>query len=169
MPALYLIRHAEPAITGVLLGQSDPPLSERGHEQAAAIRLPEPCTVYTSPLRRAAETAAYLAQDTVVVRDLAEITYGAWDVLSWSEIERQWPELAREKLADWEGVTPPGGETFLHFRTRITDALAFIRKREEPCGIVGHEAVNAIILCLLDNSDFLAHRQGYCEIQRHEF
>ena len=169
MPALYLIRHAEPAITGVLLGQSDPPLSERGHQQAAAIRLPESCAVYTSPLRRAAETAAYLAQDTVVIPELAEITYGAWDGLSWSEIERQWPKLARRKLTDWEGVTPPGGETFLDFDTRITDALASIRKRKEACAIVGHEAVNAMILCLLGNSDFLSHRQGYCEIQRHEF
>jgi broad specificity phosphatase PhoE len=169
MPALYLIRHAEPTITGVLLGQSDPPLSEEGRKQAAALRLPEPCAVYTSPLRRAVQTAAYLTRGAVVVADLAEITYGAWDGLSWAEIERRWPELAVRKLADWEGVTPPGGETFLNFRTRITGAFASIQKTAAPCAIVGHEAVNAILLCLLGDADFLSHHQAYCELQRHEF
>jgi broad specificity phosphatase PhoE len=169
MPALYLIRHAEPATTGVLLGQSDPPLSEAGRQQAAALRLPEPCAVYTSPLRRAVETAAYLAEDAIVVPNLAEITYGDWDGLSWAEIERRWPKVARRKLADWEGVTPPGGEAFTDFRTRITEAFASIQKTSGPCAIVGHEAVNAVILCLLGNWDFLSHRQAYCELQRHEF
>jgi broad specificity phosphatase PhoE len=169
MPALYLIRHAEPAITGVLLGQSDPPLSEEGRKQAAALRLPEPCAVYTSPLRRALQTAAYLTKCAVVVPDLAEITYGTWDGLSWIEIERRWPKLARRKLADWEGVTPPGGEAFLDFRTRIGEVFTSLQQTATPCAIVGHEAVNAVILCLLGNSNFLSHRQAYCELQRHEF
>lgn len=169
MPALYLIRHAQPAITGVLLGQADPPLSEEGRKQAAALRLPEPCAVYTSPLRRALQTAEYLADDAVVVPDLAEITYGAWDGASWDEIEQRWPELARRKLADWEGVTPPGGETFLRFRSRIAAAFASIQEAMAPCAIVGHEAVNAVILSLLGNVDFLSYRQAYGELQRHEF
>jgi alpha-ribazole phosphatase len=169
VPALYLIRHAEPAVTGVLLGQSDPPLSEEGRKQAAVLRLPEPCSVYTSPLLRAAQTAGYLADGAIVVPELAEITYGAWDGLSWVDIEQRWPELARKKLADWEGVTPPGGEPFHHFRTRIAGALASLEESAAPCAVVAHEAVNAIIGSLLRNSPFLSHRQAYCEIQRHDF
>ena len=60
MRKLFLVRHAEPEVTGVLLGRSDPPLSEGGRAAAAELRLSVEI-VYSSPLRRALETAEALA------------------------------------------------------------------------------------------------------------
>lgn len=61
---LLLIRHARPARTRVDNGPADPPLTELGHSQATALAgwLAEEGVdaLYTSPLRRARETAAPL-------------------------------------------------------------------------------------------------------------
>src|SRR5512147_817829 len=104
MPTLYVIRHAEPEIRDVISGQSDPPLSITGRDQAELLRVPVNI-VYSSPLKRARQTAIYLNSCPVILSDLAEISYGAWDGLSWSEIERRWPEIAAAKIADWQGTT----------------------------------------------------------------
>ena len=54
---LYVVRHGEtaPNAAGLLLGRSDPLLTERGQTQAAtlAATLPVPDRVVSSPLRRA--------------------------------------------------------------------------------------------------------------------
>src|SRR5215203_45609 len=104
MPALYVIRHAEPQITGVLCGQFDPPLSGAGQsmarDMATQLSIPN-CPIYTSPLLRAKQTACQIHPWPIILRDLAEISYGAWDGLSWNEIEERWPDLAAAKLSDW--------------------------------------------------------------------
>jgi 2,3-bisphosphoglycerate-dependent phosphoglycerate mutase len=65
---LLLVRHARPLRVESVDGPADPPLSPLGQRQAAALAawLADPASgridaVYTSPLRRAAETAAPLA------------------------------------------------------------------------------------------------------------
>ena len=82
MPNLFLVRHAEPAITGVILGQLDPELSAAGRAHAATLLTQvKLAAVYSSPLRRALETARLLARGArvEVLDDLREISYGDWD------------------------------------------------------------------------------------------
>lgn len=164
MPALYVIRHAAPEITGVLSGQSDPPLSPEGRRQAAGLSIPVE-TVYSSPLRRAVETASYLTKWPIILPDLAEISYGAWDGLSWGEIEKRWPETAAAKIASWQEVTPPGGEDWERFSIRVPAALAQIFAGDLPAAIVAHEAVNAVIANCLSSFPVNNYKQQYCEIK----
>jgi broad specificity phosphatase PhoE len=148
MPHLYVVRHAEPAITGVLLGQSDPPLSESGRRHAAELlRGTRLEIVYTSPLRRARETAELIARGApiAVVGDLREITYGDWDGRTWAEIHAKHPELARRKLEDWRGVTPPGGELWDEFEARVRRAFERIKCGPQPAALVAHAAVNRVL------------------------
>jgi probable phosphoglycerate mutase len=77
---LLLIRHALPVRIEAADGAADPPLAELGHRQSAALAewlAGEPIDVLlVSPLRRAIETAAPVAQrlglEAVVVDGLAE-------------------------------------------------------------------------------------------------
>jgi alpha-ribazole phosphatase len=158
MARIYLVRHGEPALTGVLLGQADPPLSAAGRVQSAALRLPD-APVYASPLRRALETARIggTGSQPAIETGITEITYGEWDALPWATIEARWPEIARAKLANWFGVTPPGGESWECFRERVRAALDRVSK---PAIIVAHEAVNSVIA----GGDPLTFRQSYCEV-----
>ncbi|HLH39246.1 MAG TPA: histidine phosphatase family protein [Bryobacteraceae bacterium] len=145
MPGLFVVRHCEPAVTGVLLGQCDPPLSEAGRAHAASLRLPKLAAIFSSPLRRARETAEAIARGAPVqiIDDLREISYGAWDGRAWREIEAE--EIAARKMADWRGVTPPGGEPWRDFESRVARALERIRAGPRPAAIVAHAAVNRVI------------------------
>jgi alpha-ribazole phosphatase len=152
MAQLYVIRHCEPTLTGVLLGQCDPPLSESGRAHAATLLGKiELVAVYSSPLSRARGTAQAIARGTAVtiIDDLREISYGDWDGLTWAKIESANPETAARKLLDWASVTPPGGEVYSSFSARVIRAFDQIRSGPRPAAIVAHAAVNKI-LCGID-------------------
>jgi broad specificity phosphatase PhoE len=170
MPALYVIRHAEPAITGVILGQCDPPLSETGIRQAQNLAglLPDRVIVYSSPLRRAYQTAEQLFRPMIILADLAEISYGKWDGMTWAQIENNWPDIARDKLQNWQEVIPPGGELWQEFRERVTRALSRVISGPLPAAIVAHEAVNAAIVQELTNAAIQSYKQQYCEIKQYD-
>ncbi len=169
MSKLYVVRHAEPEVTGVLLGRTDPPLSAAGRCDAASrlgqldVRI-----VYSSPLRRCRETAGAIGAPLVVLDNLAEIALGEWDGLSWSEVEQRYPELARAKADDWFRVTPPGGEPWDAFAARVRDALGVILAGPLPAAVAGHLAANAVLAESLAGEDPYAFRQDYCEVRRFE-
>jgi broad specificity phosphatase PhoE len=167
MGTLYLIRHARPTAEGVLLGQSDPALSERGREEARhTLSGIEVERVYSSPLRRALETTAFLrsSADVTVLDQLAEISLGTWDGLSWAEVERADPQLARRKSKDWFGVTPPEGESWTAFSSRVLAALESIRNGALPAAIVAHLAVNSVIAAKVAGRPPGEFQQSYCEV-----
>jgi broad specificity phosphatase PhoE len=173
MQTLYVIRHAQPITEGLLTGQSDPPLSVHGRKQASRLRelarLNEvQGVVYSSPLKRALQTAQYIASNPIILPGLAEVTYGEWDGLSWAEIQKRWPHIARNKLLSWQDVTPPGGESWKDFARRVAAALVLVSAGPLPAVIVAHEAVNAIISNRLVNKSIVDYRQDYCDIRKYE-
>ena len=157
---LYLVRHAEPVVTGVFLGcRNDVPLK--------APPPPLPITVdvvYVSPLRRALETAAVIDAPKIIIEDLREIDFGEWGGRSWSEIEQRWPELAEKKSRNWFGITPPGGEPWDAFVARVRAALETILTDRRPKAIVAHGAVNAVIGGLLGGVDPVYFKQDYGQV-----
>jgi alpha-ribazole phosphatase len=167
MRTLYLIRHARPAVEGVLLGQSDPPLSDQGRRDARrALSSFDVKRVYSSPLRRALETSAFLRShaDVTVIDELAEISLGAWDGKSWEDVQRADPALANRKSENWFGVTPPDGESWTAFTDRVLRALDQVRSGPMPAAIVAHSAVNAVIASALLGTPPIQFQQAYCEV-----
>lgn len=171
MPKLYLVRHAEPAVTGVLLGESDPPLSPNGRAQAVGLLASlDVAIVYTSPLRRAQETAQAStdAAPIEILGDLREISYGAWDGKTWAEIEAGDPDLAARKRRDWLNVTPPGGEPWPLFAGRVRRAFDRIRRGPLPCAVVAHSGVNAVIHQILTGGEPARFLQRLAEVKEYE-
>jgi alpha-ribazole phosphatase len=167
MRMLYLIRHACPTIEGVLLGQSDPPLSDQGRDDARrALSGLEVERVYSSPLRRARETATFLRSpvEVTVIDELAEISLGAWDGKCWEEVQHADPALANRKSEDWFGVTPPNGESWGTFTERVLNALEHARRGPMPAAIVAHWAVNSVIAAGLLGFSAIQFKQAYCEV-----
>jgi probable phosphoglycerate mutase len=103
--------------------------------------------VYSSPMRRALQTARSIARGAPVeiLEDLREISHGDWDGLTWNEVKARDPDLAARKLADWRGVTAPRGEPWLQFAARVARALERVRAGPRPAAIVGHAAVNQLL------------------------
>jgi broad specificity phosphatase PhoE len=157
MRKLLIARHGETELTGVLLGQADPGLSELGLRQAAelaerwkGLRIER---LVSSELRRARETAivvgSALGMEVELDGRLNEITYGAWDGRAWADIEAADPETARRKVEDWWSATPDGGETGAEFYARVEQAWLSLRLRSKGVtAVVAHTAVNAVLLDL---------------------
>ena len=166
MATLYLIRHGEPEVRGVFLGQMDPPLSIAGRMQVAgSLAEIEVAITYASPLRRARETAEYVRSPRrTIMQDLREIDFGEWTGKTWQEIEAGWSELARRKAADWLGVAAQGGESWRQLLNRIEPVWRTIRTGPMPAAIVAHQAVNAALANLIDGRDPLVFAQQYGEV-----
>ncbi len=174
METFLLIRHAEPAIQGVFLGQMDPPLSARGKQQTAGLAALENdmpnMTVYSSPLRRALQTASGLRfHELVIVPDLREVDMGEWTGKQWSEIEMEWGSFARKKSANWLAVPAPGGESWKEVTARVARAWKKIRSGPAPFAVVAHQGVNAALAQVVSGADPTKFRQQYGEVTRMQY
>lgn len=159
---IHLVRHARPALTGVLLGQADPPLA--AEVDLAPARL-DVKAVFASPLLRARQTAALLfPHHAIEVRGaLAEISYGAWDGLAFTEIARRWPALAAAKQQDWFAATPPDGEPWAAFRERVRSVRLELAAAA-PCAVVAHAGVHAVLREWATGAPPLDFQQDYGEV-----
>jgi broad specificity phosphatase PhoE len=130
---LVLLRHGqtELSVQRRYSGHGDPELTPLGHAQATAAatrlgELPDVAAVVSSPLRRARQTAAAVAETTgapLITRDgLIETDFGGWEGLTFTEAKQRDPELHASWLGS-EEVAPPGGESFAEVGRRIETEL----------------------------------------------
>lgn len=129
---LVAIRHGETAWNAQsrLQGQLDIPLNALGRAQAArlgpALQHEGLAAVYASDLSRAWQTAQALAAPLglTVQADagLRERCFGTLQGLTYDEIDRQWPELARRWRRRDPDFAPDGGESLVRFQDRCLSA-----------------------------------------------
>jgi broad specificity phosphatase PhoE len=115
-------------------------------------------------LRRAVETARFLRADIQVREALREWSFGAWDGLTWADIESQDPENASQRLEDWFGYAAPGQESWPDFVARVEAEWLQLATLPRPLCIVGHQAVNSVIWRILTGTPEVKFQQRYCEI-----
>ena len=130
MTTILLARHGETDWNreGRFQGHADPPLNETGRAQAAELAAGlagiHLAAVYSSPLRRALETAELVAAthgvDPVPIDALREVDVGSWQGLTRAEVGVRFPEqLSRwfDYAQGWED-----GESFnVSFQIRFSD------------------------------------------------
>ena len=131
MTTILLARHGETDWNreGRFQGFADPPLNDIGRAQAAGLAAEladvELAAVYSSPLRRAFETAELLAAPhrlaPVAVEALREVDVGSWQALTREEVEARFPE----QLARWldYGQGWQDGESYEEMARRVVAAL----------------------------------------------
>jgi broad specificity phosphatase PhoE len=110
-------------------GHADPPLNDAGRAQAvdlsAALASEELAAVYSSPLRRAFETAEVVAAaralEPVAVEALREVDVGSWQGLTRAEVERRFPEQYARWLDHGQGWDD--GESYEEMGDRVVAAL----------------------------------------------
>ena len=165
---VLLVRHGRTALNaaGVLRGRLDPPLDDVGEMEARALggmlRRLHFTTVVTSPLTRAHQTAAAIAEmgraQIEVDDDLADRDYGPWAGTSIGEITRRFGSID----------SAPGVESAGVFATRVVGAVTSAAERSAAVAVVvvAHDAVNRAVLgCLvpaLADSAGLTQRTGCC-------
>ena len=144
----WLVRHAPTDWTGRRwCGRSDPPLSVEGRRIAVAAaerlasELPGDVTIFSSPLRRARETALAIGgiagRPVSVVPELVEVDFGRVEGLTWGELSTREPALADRILAG-DPVDWPEGEASVAVSARAARAAAAIRELDGPVVVVSH-------------------------------
>jgi broad specificity phosphatase PhoE len=134
---LVLVRHGETAWNreARYQGHRDTPLSQIGRAQAEAAgrllageRLE---AVWSSPLRRARETAAAIAAPqglaVQVEEAFAEMHFGEWEGLTVDEVSARFPDLYPAWRETPHLVDVPGGETLDALRARVLRGLRGLR------------------------------------------
>jgi broad specificity phosphatase PhoE len=110
-------------------GHADPPLNDAGRAQAAelstALAAEDLAAVYSSPLRRAFETAEIVAAshglEPVAVGALREVDVGSWQGLTRAEVESLFPDQYARWLGHDRGWED--GESYEEMGDRVVAAL----------------------------------------------
>ena len=112
------------------LSSSNPPLNDEGRGQARATGEWLSPLAHTfdalvaSPVRRTRETAevlaGFLGHPVEIEEGLAEMEFGSWDGLSFTEVHEKWPHDLSAWLGDLESA-PHGGESFRAVERRVLE------------------------------------------------
>lgn len=130
---VVLVRHLETVgeVAGVVYGALDVGLSSAGaghaRRLARAVAALDPMAVYSSPRRRATDTAAALAQAvglrTGILDGLRELDFGAFEGRRYDDLRIEFPALYERWMTEPTSVRFPGGECFADLRDRAVATL----------------------------------------------
>jgi broad specificity phosphatase PhoE len=145
---IWLARHGETDANaeGRVQGSLDPPLNERGREQARKLATEAAGlglrALYTSQLLRARETADVVGEavglEPVVDERFAESHRGEWEGRLIAEIQADDPEGWTGSLAVEPGFRFPGGESLEEHGARVEAALADVSRGPLPALVICH-------------------------------
>ncbi|NEU31063.1 histidine phosphatase family protein [bacterium LRH843] len=128
------------------IGVTDLPLSALGKAQLVSVNVEEEQLLITSDLLRCKETAERLfpGKSYICLSDLREIDFGDWEGKTYDQLKDD--AYYREWLDDPLSITPPSGESFVHFQMRIErafcDVLSLVEKNDATYAtIVTHGGV----------------------------
>ena len=155
---VWLIRHGEPCpeSQGRCYGKLDLELSTEGRKQVWEVSNKlsgEPIrTIYSSPCRRALESASILAEllhaPVTPEERFREIDFGDFEGRLYDDIAQEYPEIYRQWMEHPTQTQFPNGESFVQMQARVVDAAheLYAHHRGETIAIVSHGGVNRILL-----------------------
>jgi len=171
LPRLLLVRHGNTELNSaqVFMGHADVELSATGYQQVERLRdrlsVEKIDAIYCSDLRRALLTAETIASRhrlaVAACPELREINYGAVDGLTFAEIRRLYPEVAK-LCVDWSPQLEfPGGESITQLNQRVTGFLDRLKQHgpEQTVLVVTHGGPLRLMVCSLLGIDLRHWRQ----------
>lgn len=174
MLELTMIRHGavQGLPRGAMCGVTDCTLSEAGIVQSKkagiALRNQAYDAVYCSKLTRAKQTLELIAEESgidikhAVFDDrLGEMNFGSAEKLTFEQISKCYPKLAKQIVNDRKKVQFPDGESVEEFINRIDKVLKYIvnKHMDDKVLLVAHGGVIRTIACILLGLDlrYFAH------------
>jgi len=167
-PRIIFLRHGETDwnVEYRLQGQRDTPLNGRGRDQARAVgrrlrdyfgdatpALDDDLDFVASPLSRARHTMelarAAMGLDPERYRtdeSLVELSFGAWEGLTWDELKAQDPLAAHERERDKWRYQPPGGESYAMLAARVEP---WLQRLQREAFVVSHGGVARVLMAMI--------------------
>ena len=145
---IILIRHGQTTSNAarLLVGQSDPALTELGERQAIALRpyLRGVVEVWTSPLQRARATAALAVPEipALVKESFVEVNYGSLDGQPLSLVtEEQWRAFEHDHntaFGDGESLAAVDQRVHVELGALLADQTSLMHDAKAHLAIVSH-------------------------------
>lgn len=136
-------------------GDLDIELNERGKLQSknAGKYLKNICfdKIFVSERKRTYQTAvAALGEEIEYIIDsrLNETSFGLFEGMTYSEIQKKYPDECEKWDIDWIGYEPPEGESYINMCKRVSGFMDDVKKLDnENILIVTHSGVMRAIYC----------------------
>jgi len=166
----YLVRHGEITsnVKKIYAGWSEEELTARGCRQAREVAKKLTClnigNVYTSPLKRAVQTAEiigdFLKKSPILEESFKELRLGIWEGMSEEEITRQFPEKWKIWTRSPAELILEGRETLKELLERVLAGLKRVKEREVdgPVLVVTHVAIIRVLLLHVRKMDLNLYR-----------
>ena len=163
---LFLIRHTETEYNVANRIGGDPQLTKKGRKQSAALgeffKTKKISYIFTSSKIRTIATASAICKmqedcRIIPLKEFDEINAGICESMTYEDIEKKLPHVFKKRGADKYHYVYPCGESYETMKQRITQGIKkafFLNRRANNIMIVGHQAVNRMIL-----SHFLYRRE----------
>jgi len=157
MGKIYLVRHGMSKLnnSGIIFGQLDPDLNEKGIKDAKRAReffsQIDYDEIYVSPLKRTKETAKIINRKNLeisYVEEIKELNFGLYEGLSYKEIEKKYPDLVKEQSKDWKNFNYGNGESLNELLERVKNFYNSLDKNKNII-IVSHWGVINTLLSYL--------------------
>jgi len=140
---------------GRIQGTLDIPLSEDGRRQveetAQGVAAARPTAVYTAPGQSARQTGELIARAVGVkaktLDKLTNLDHGLWQGMLIDEVRTKQPKVYRQWQEKPQTVCPPGGETVLKAKARVSEALRKLLKKHKDgtVALVAPEPLASVI------------------------
>jgi broad specificity phosphatase PhoE len=165
---ITLIKHARTDFNevGKRQGSTDLSLNDRGKKEAAQLR--EELTdipfdiVFSSPLKRAVETAQILFPSINIIKNdlLREYDFGELEGVRFSEPSENFPENQVQEYNGKQFLIPNQGESFEHVVFRVERFIQMLRHGfggQSKIAIVTHSTIIEIFKALAEQKDWSAY------------
>jgi len=160
MTKLILARHGETVwnVEKIYRGRADVNLDEVGVKQAGLLGKYlsnwELEAIYSSPLRRAIDTANIIARyqniGVHIAEGLIDFDYGELQSLPEQEAKRLYPTIHNEWHNNPHKVKMPGGESLEDVKRRAIEVVNdVLSKYQGSIVLVAHRVVNKVLICSL--------------------
>ena len=168
---LILVRHGETLWNreNRIQGRTDVELSDLGRMQveklAHSLNGEQIDAIYSSPLKRAYETAKAIARvqsfDIIVERDLQELNHGDFESLTVQELKERYGPFVKQWMEDPSSVIMPNGESLSQVQVRAWDVIQTIIGTSKDSIVVSHGMAIMAILCKIQNLSLSQGRQMF--------
>ncbi len=158
---IILVRHGETEWNRLhrFQGLSDLPLNSKGHKQAqalaSALKEETLTAIYSSPLRRAIQTAGHIGNFHPAIpllkkAELVEMNLGEFEGMAAQDWAGRYVEFRRNWEKNPANLAMPGGESLQEVQHRAMDGLQKILERHPPGSsllLCSHNFVIVSLLC----------------------
>ena len=152
---IVFVRHGRTELNDkhVYAGTIDSEISQNGIEEIKSIKKPlqkiKFYEVYSSPLKRAVQTAKLLAENYKIDTRLSEMNFGIFEGLSYSEIESKYVDESKAWAEDVLNYSIPKGESLIKVFNRTKAFIEEVSSKNDNILVITHGGVIRSALSLV--------------------